>query len=107
MKVRCENCGWETRPVKANKNIFSLDAKCEHCGKEIDISDSKTMLNIGRFMRIPCYIVMALVIVFFSQHMPTDFKSFVMSLAIIVVVVAVVYAVYCLIGNIIIFGFKK
>lgn len=107
MKVHCNKCLSDTTPIKANKNLFSLDAKCGNCGKQLDLSDSKTMLNIGRVFRIPCYIVMAYVVIFISKHMPNSFESFISTVGLILAIVAVIYAVYCIVGNIVLFLIGK
>lgn len=107
MKVKCTKCLNEVTPKKADKNIFSFDAKCSNCGAELDLSDSKVMTNVGRVFRIPSYIIMAYVILYVYNHMPTNFESFLFTIGYIAVIVAVVYALYCMVGNIVLFASKK
>lgn len=107
MKVHCGRCLCDENPKKANKNIFSLEAKCGKCGADIDVSQSTTMQNLGRFLRIPCYIVMAYVVLYISQHMPDSFESLLYTLGYVAVIAAVVYGLYCIIANILIFIIKN
>ncbi len=107
MKIHCNKCLCDDVPEKADKNLFSLEAKCRHCGAPVDMSDSKVMLNVGRVFRIPCYIIMAYVVLYISKNMPDSFESFVYTVGGIVAVAALVYTVYCIIGNIVLFYIKK
>ncbi|MGN1318570.1 MAG: hypothetical protein ACI4VF_06095 [Lachnospirales bacterium] len=106
MNVHCDKCLSNQTPVKANKNPFSLDAKCSKCGENIDLSDSKIMLNIGRVFRIPCYIAIAYIVLTINNHLPQNFEEFLYSLGFIVTAVAVIYGLYCIIGNIFLFLIK-
>lgn len=107
MNVHCNKCLADATPVKANKNPFSLEAKCRNCGADIDLSDSKIMLNVGRVFRIPCYIVMAYVIIAVSKHLPQNFEEFIYTFGFIVVIAAIVFAVYCIVGNVVLFLIKS